>query len=80
MEDSWNPAPALAPALLAEPREDISDRPLKARNRDLYYGNSHLKCYHFCQQFEDYFETAGAKGLKRVSFAASFLKDCIFHR
>lgn len=32
-----------------EPRE----RPLKARFPDLYYGKSHMDCYHFCQQCED---------------------------
>ena len=70
--------PALAPP--AEPREEASDRPLKARNPDLYYGNSHMECYYFRQQYEDHFETAGAKGHKRVPFAASFLKDRILFR
>ena len=80
MEDRRNPAPAPAPAPLSKPREDVSDRPLKARNPDLYYGNSHMECYHFCQQCEDHFETAGAKGHKRVLFTGSFLKDRILHR
>ncbi len=80
MKDSRNFSPAPAPAPLAEPREDVSDRTLKARNPDLYYGNSHMECYHFCQQCEDHFETAGTKNHKRVPFAAAFLKNCILHR
>ena len=79
MEDRRNPSPAPTPAPLAEPRQDVSDRPLKARNPDLYYGNSHIESYHFCQQCEDHFETVGAKGHKRVPFATSFLKDRIHH-
>ncbi len=39
-----------------------------------------MECYHFCQQYEDHFETAAAKGHKRVLFAASFLKSGILHR
>ena len=77
MEDRRHLAPAPAPV---ESREDALDRPLKARNPDLYYGNSHMECYYFCQQCEDHFETAGAKGHKRVPFAATFLKDRILNR
>ena len=80
MGDRRNSAPAPAPAPIAEPLEDISDRPLKAWNSDLYYGNPHMECYHFCQQYENHFETAGAKGHKHEPFAAFFLKDCILHR
>ncbi len=76
MEDRRNPVPPEA----REPRENASDRPLKARNPDLYYGNLHMECYYFCQQCEDHFKTVGAKGHKRVSFAASFLKDRILFR
>ena len=36
------------------------EQPLKAWFPDLYYRNSHLNCYCFCQQSEDYFETAEA--------------------
>ena len=75
MEDRRHPAPAPI-----EPREDNSDRPLKARNPDLYYGNSHMECYYFCQQCKDHFETAGAKGHKRVPFAVTFLKDRLLNR
>ncbi len=80
MEDRRNHTPALAPAFLAEPRENVSDRLLKTRNPDLFYGNSYMECYHFCQQFEYHFDTDGAKSHKHVHFAASFLKDFILHR
>ena len=79
MEDRRNPARTPSPAPLAEPREDISDGLLKARNPDLYYGNSHMQCYHFCQQCEDHCEIAESKGHKRVLFAMFFLMDRILH-
>ena len=58
-------------------RFDEQERQRNHHLLDLYYGNSHLECYYFCQQCEDHFETAGAKGHKRVAFAATFLKDRI---
>ena len=61
---------------LEEPRE----RPLKARLPDLYYRTSHMECYHFYQQCEDHFDTAGATGPNRTPFAASFLRDRIGSR
>lgn len=51
-------------------------RPLKARLPDAYYGKSHMDCYQFCQQCEDHFDTAGARGPNRTPFAASFLRGC----
>ena len=57
--------------------EGPRESPLKARFLDLYYGKSHMDCYQFCQQCEDHFETAGATGPNRVSFAASFLRGPI---
>lgn len=60
----------------AGPRE----RPLNARFPDLYSGKSHMDRYHFCQQFENHFETAGATGSNRTSFAASFLRGTITYR
>ena len=39
----------------------------------MYYGKLHIDCYHFCQQFKDYFETAGAIGTNRTFFAVFFL-------
>ena len=73
MEDCWNSAPPKA-----REQEDALDRLFKTKNPDLYYENSHIECYYFCQQCKDYFETARAKGYKRVFFATSFLKDRIF--
>ena len=60
----------------AEPRE----QPLKARFPDLYWGNSHMDCYRFCQQCEDHFEMAGGKGSNRIPFAASFLRGGVTQR
>ena len=59
-----------------EPREGQ----LKAQFPDLYYGKSHMECYHFCQQCEDHFDTAGATGSNRTPFAASFLRGRISFR
>ena len=47
---------------------------------DLYFGKSHMECYQFCQQCEDYFDTAGAKDNNRTLFAASFLRGRIGFR
>ena len=49
----------------------------KAQFPNLYYGNSPMDYYQFCQQCEDYFETAGAKGPNRIPFAASFLHESV---
>ncbi len=79
MERTQAPAaPAVPAAQPAEARDD-TDRLFKPRNPDLYYGNSHMECYYFCQQCEDHFEFAGSLGHKRVAFAARFLKDCILN-
>ncbi len=59
---------------------DDTNRPLKPRNPDLYYGNLHMEYYYFCQQCEDHFEVAGSLGHKRIPFAARFLKDHILNR
>ena len=39
-----------------------------------------MECYHFCQQCEDHFDTAGATGSNRTPFAASFLRGRISFR
>ena len=68
---------ALPPTLIqAEFREQL----LKAQFLDLYYGNSHLDYYSFCQQCEDHFETVGANGPKRIPFAALFLRSTVAQR
>lgn len=60
--------------------EGPQERPLKARLPDVYRGDNHMACYNFCQQCKDHFATAGAKRPNRISFAASFLQDCISFR
>ena len=67
---------ARAPTTFKEPR----DKPLKVRSLDVYRGNSHMECYNFCQQCENYFATAEARGANRIPFAASFLRDQISFR
>ncbi len=78
IEKVQDQAPAAPAALIAEAGDD-TDRPLKPRNPDLYYGNSNMECYYFCQQCEEHFEVAGSLGHKRVPFAAGFLKDRILN-
>lgn len=51
----------------------VRERLLKARLPDLYYGKSHMECYHFWQQWEDHFNIASATCLNRRPFASSFL-------
>ena len=41
----------------SQPLEEF-EKPLKAKVLDVYYGKSHMDCYHFSQQCEDYFETS----------------------
>ena len=62
-------------------RPEVDPEPCKqllyARFSDFYYGNSHMDCYQFCQQCEDYFKTTKAKGLNRIPFAALFLDGSV---
>ena len=53
------------------------ERPLKARTPETYSGNSHIDCFHFCQQCENYFETSGAIGINRTPFATTFFHSSI---
>ena len=55
-------------------------QPLKARFPNLYYGNSHLDCYRFCQTCKDYFKTAAANRPNWIPFAASFLRRAMIQR
>ena len=73
-------APASAPAPTPVPVSvvsKLSQEKLKTCSPDVYRGNSHMDCYNFCQQCEDYFATARATGPTRISFAMSFLRDRI---
>ena len=69
------PAPTLAPIVAETPQEK-----LKARSPDVYHGKSHMDCYNFRQQCEDYFATVGAMRATRITFAASLLRDRISFR
>ena len=62
------PASTLALIVAEAPREK-----LKARSSDVYRRKFHIDCYNFCQQYENYFATAGATGPTRILFATSFL-------
>ena len=68
------PAPAPVPVPIVS---EVSREKLKARSPDVYCGKSHMDCYNFCQQCEDYFATARATGPTQILFAASFLRDRI---
>ncbi len=69
-----------APAASATEARDDTDRLLKPRNPNLYYGHLYMECYYFCQQWEEYFEIMRSLGHKRVPFATSFLKDYILNQ
>lgn len=69
-----------APGLASSPDAGPRQRPLKARFSELYYRNSYMDCYRFCQQCKDHFDMAGATGTNRIPFAALFLQDTISHR
>ena len=58
---------------LTEPQEHS----LKAKTSETYSGKSHIDCYYFCQQYEDYFETSDATRMNRTSFATTFLRGAI---
>ena len=74
--DSILQAQVVRPTEPASHREDQ----LKARLPDLYYGKSHIECYHFCQQYEDHFDTADATGSNQTHFTVSFLRNRISFR
>ncbi len=74
------PAAQVATAAPAAEARDNTNRPLKPRNPDLYYGHLHMECFNFYQQCEEHFEVAVSLGHKCVPFAAGFLKDCILNR
>lgn len=73
---------ALAQAQAQTNRSDQAPREhlLETRFPDLYFGKSHMECYHFCQKCEDHFDTAGVTGFYRTPYAASFLRGRISFR
>ena len=76
-------APVLAPASVFAPAlivAKITQEKLKARLLNIYRKKSHMDCYNFCQQYENYFTTAGATRATRIPFAVFFLRDRISFR
>lgn len=55
-------------------REKAFNNLLNARNPYLYYGNSHIEYYYFCQNSKDHLKVAGAKNYRWVPFISYFLK------
>lgn len=47
-------------------------RPLKTKTPEIYFGRFYIDCYHFYQQYKDYFKTLGAIEMNCTPFAASF--------
>ena len=56
---------------------ELQEQPLKAWTPETYWGKSHMECYHFCQQYEDHFETFGTTWMNCTPFAASFFRGSI---
>ena len=68
--EAQTPAPASAPAPATSKKPQ--NKPLKARSPDIYCGKSHMDCYNFCQQCEDYFATIGATKANQILFTVFF--------
>ena len=58
---------------LAEPQKCS----LKAKTPDTYFGISHINCYYFCQQCENYFEISGNTEMNHTPFTATFFRSII---
>ena len=67
--------PLLAPAPACQQYKSLYKRLLKAEFLDVYWDTTHLKCYNFFQQCEDYFAIASAKSQNQVLFATTFFKN-----
>lgn len=44
---------------------------------NMYYGNIHMECYYYCQQYEYYFDIIDITGKKKIFFPVIFLKNGI---
>ena len=55
----------------------LQEQSFKARSLKTYLRNFFINCYHFCQQYEDYFKTSSATKINCTSFAASFFYGTI---
>ena len=51
---------------------ELQERLVKTKTPETYSGKSHRNCYHFCQQWEDYFKTSDTTGMNYTPFAAIF--------
>ena len=56
----------------AQALPELLKHSLKARTPKTYFGKSHIDCYHFCQQYKDYFKTSNTIGMNHILFAAAF--------
>ena len=61
----------------AQALAEQQERPLKVRTLEPYYWKSHMDCYYFCQQCEDYFKTSGATEMNCTLFVATFLHGIV---
>ena len=75
--EAQTPASAPVPVPALAPSEEPQDKPLMARSLDAYYEKSHMDCYNFCQQYENYFAIVRAMGANQILFITSFLTDRI---
>ena len=67
--ETQTPASASVPAPVVF---EIFREKLKACSSDVYYGKSHMDCYNFCHQYENYFATIGAMRPIQIFFAPSY--------
>lgn len=60
-------------------QEETIKRLLRARNLDLYYRNSYIKCYSFYKQYKNYFKRVKAKSREQSLFLVFFIKKRILY-
>lgn len=59
------------------PGTETRKQRFKACSFDLYYKNSYLECYRFCQQCKENFENAKTNEVNQISFAALFFQRIV---
>ena len=64
----------------AQALAEQQERLFKARILETYSGKSHMDCYYFCQQYEEYFETSGTIRMNCTLFAAIFFCGTVSFR
>lgn len=55
--------------------KDPSKQTLKLKTPDIYKSKSHMDCYDFIQQYEDYFAISGSQDRNQIPFVATFFKE-----